>query len=69
MSKIKIVALGGLNENGKNMYVVEVDKSIFVFDCGLKYAFDRMLGVDYIIPNIDYLKQNRKKIKGIFLSH
>lgn len=69
MSKIRIFALGGLNENGKNMYVVEVDKSIFVFDCGLKYAIDQMLGVDYIIPNIDYLKQNKKKIKGLFLTH
>lgn len=69
MSKIKIFALGGLNENGKNMYVVEVDKSIFVFDAGLKYANDKMLGVDYIIPNIDYLKENQKKIKGIFLTH
>lgn len=69
MSKIRIFALGGLNENGKNMYVIEVDKNIFVFDCGLKYANDRMLGVDYVIPNIDYLKQNRKKIKGIFLTH
>jgi len=69
LSKIRIFALGGLNENGKNMYVVEVDKNIFVFDCGLKYANDRMLGVDYVIPNIDYLKQNRKRIRGIFLSH
>ncbi len=69
LSKIRIFALGGLNENGKNMYVVEVDKSIFVFDCGLKYAHDRMLGVDYVIPNIDYLKQNKKRIKGIFLTH
>ena len=69
MSKIKIFALGGLNENGKNMYVVEVDKNIFVFDCGLKYQTDRMLGVDYTIPNIDYLKENKKRIKGIFLTH
>ena len=49
MSKIKIFALGGLNELGKNMYVVEVDKDIFVFDAGLKYADDSMLGVDYVI--------------------
>ena len=65
MSKIKIFALGGLNENGKNMYVVEVDKSIFVFDAGLKYANDKMLGVDYIIPNIDYLKETVKSIYKI----
>lgn len=69
MSKIKIFALGGLNEVGKNMYVVEVDKDIFIFDAGLKYADDKMLGVDYIIPNYDYLKQNQERIKGIFITH
>lgn len=69
MSKIKICALGGLNENGKNMYVIEVDKDIFVFDAGLKYADDKMLGVDYIIPNVDYLKDNKKRIKGFFITH
>ena len=69
MSKIKIFALGGLNEVGKNMYVVEVDNDIFVFDAGLKYADDKMLGVDYIIPNYDYLKENKKRIKGIFITH
>lgn len=69
MSKINIFSLGGLNENGKNMYIVEVDKSIFVLDAGLKYADDKMLGVDYIIPNYDYLKENRDKVKGIFITH
>ena len=69
MSKIKIFGLGGLNENGKNMYIVEVDKDIFVFDAGLKYADDKMLGVDYIIPNYDYIKNNIKNVKGIFITH
>ncbi len=69
MSKINIFSLGGLNENGKNMYVVEVDKDIFVFDAGLKYENDRPLGIDYIIPNYDYLVKNQKRIKGIFLTH
>jgi len=69
MSKIKIFALGGLNENGKNMYVVDVDDNIFIFDAGLKYPTSNMLGVDYIIPKLDYLKENKKKIKGIFLTH
>lgn len=66
---IKIFALGGLNENGKNMYVVNVDDEIYVFDAGLKYADDKMLGVDYIIPNYDYLINNKDKVKGIFLTH
>ena len=69
MSKIRMFALGGLNENGKNMYVVNVDKDIFVFDAGLKYDNDLNLGIDYIIPNIDYLIKNRNNIKGIFLTH
>ena len=58
MSKINIVALGGQNEIGKNMYVVEVDSKIFIFEAGLKYADDKLLGVDYIIPNYEYLKEN-----------
>ena len=69
MSKIKIFALGGLNENGKNCYVVNVDEDIFVFDAGLKYDNTLNLGIDYIIPNVDYLIENKKKIKGIFLTH
>jgi len=69
MSKIKIFALGGQNEMGKNMYVIEVDKDIFVFDAGLKYADDKMLGIDYIIPNFDYIKQNKNNVKGIFITH
>ena len=60
MSKIKIFSLGGLNENGKNMFVIEVDKEIFVFEAGLKYADEFTLGIDYIIPNISYLKENKK---------
>lgn len=69
MSKIKIFSLGGLNENGKNMYIVEVDKDIFIFDAGLKFDNDRNLGIDYIIPNFDYIIKNKKRVKGIFLSH
>ena len=69
MSKIKIFALGGLNENGKNMYIVNVDENIFIFDCGLKYPSANMLGVDYIIPKFDYLIENKDKIRGLFITH
>lgn len=62
-------SLGGLDENGKNMFVIEIDHSIFVFEAGLKYTDELTLGIDYIIPNVKYLKDNRKKIKGIFLTH
>lgn len=69
MSKIKIFSLGGLNEEGKNMYVVKVDSDIFIFDAGLKYASDKLLGVDYVIPNFDFIKENIKNIKGLFITH
>ncbi len=69
MSKIKMFALGGLNEIGKNMYIVEVDEDIYVFEAGLKYADDSLLGVDYIIPNYDYLLENKERIVGIFITH
>ena len=69
MSKIKLFSLGGLNENGKNMFVMEIDNDILVFEAGLKYSDECTLGIDYSIPNIDYLKQNVKRIKGVFLTH
>ena len=69
MSKIRIFGLGGLNENGKNTYIVEVDEQIFVFDCGLKYATDSMFGIDYIIPNYKYLVENKDRVVGIFVTH
>ena len=59
MCKIKIFGLGGLDENGKNAYVVEIDDDIFVFDCGLKYATGNLLGIDYIIPDFSYLIKNQ----------
>jgi ribonuclease J len=69
MCKIKIFGLGGLDENGKNCYVVEIDEDIFVFDCGLKYATGNLLGIDYVIPDFSYLVKNQKRIKGVFLTH
>lgn len=69
MCKIRIFSLGGLDEMGKNCYVVEVDNDIFVFDCGLKYANENLYGIDYIIPDFDYLIKNQNRIKGVFLTH
>ena len=69
MSKIKIYSLGGLDENGKNCYVVDVDNSLFIFDCGLKFANENLYGIDYVIPDFDYLVKNQKRIKGVFLTH
>ena len=69
MSKINIMSLGGLNENGKNLYTVSVDDRILIFDCGMKYAPDKMYGVDYVIPDFDYLISNKDKIVGLFITH
>jgi len=69
MSKIKIFSLGGLDENGKNTYIIEVDDSLFIFDCGLKYASENLYGIDYIIPDFDYLVKNKDRIKGLFVTH
>ena len=69
MSKIKIFSLGGLNENGKNMYIISVDNDIFVFDAGLKRVDEKLLGIDYIIPDYDYIKENLNNIKGLFITH
>ena len=69
MSKIKIFGLGGLSESGKNSYVVEVDNDIYVFDAGIKFASGNLLGIDYIMPDFSYLVKNRKRIKGLFITH
>ena len=58
-SKIKCFALGGLDESGKNLFIIEIDDKIFVLDCGIKYPDKHMPGVDFIIPNFDYLKENK----------
>lgn len=69
MTKIKIVPLGGLRENGKNMYVVEVGEDLFVLDCGLLYPEGEMFGIDAVIPDFNYLASNRDRLAGVFLTH
>ncbi len=68
-SKIKILALGGLGENGKNMYVIDVNEKIFILDAGLKYPEEELLGVDAVIPDFKYLIENKERIVGLFLTH
>lgn len=69
MADIKITPLGGVREFGKNMYLVEVNDQIFILDAGLKYAEMDMLGVDFVIPDISYLIENKSRVAGIFLTH
>lgn len=69
MDQVRIFALGGLDENGKNMYVVEVNEAIFIIEAGLKYPDTGQLGVEFIIPDFSYLIENKDRIKGIFITH
>jgi ribonuclease J len=66
---LKIIALGGLGEIGMNMMVVEYRDTFFIIDAGLMFPEDYMLGIDYVIPNMDYIRQNSSKILGIVLTH
>lgn len=69
MSDIKVMALGGVRENGKNLYLAEVKETIFILDAGAKYPENEQLGVDVIVPNFDYLEENKHRIAGVFLTH
>lgn len=66
---LKIVPLGGLGEIGLNMMVFEYDDSAFVIDAGLMFPEDYMLGVDYVIPDMNYIKQHQHKMLGVVLTH
>ena len=67
--KVRIIPLGGLGEIGKNITAIECDNEIVIIDCGVAFPDEEMYGVDLIIPDITYLKNNVEKIKGIFLTH
>ncbi|MBQ1566362.1 MAG: ribonuclease J [Erysipelotrichaceae bacterium] len=70
MQKIRLMALGGLDEDGKNMYLVEIDGDIFIVDAGLKYPSEsEQLGIEYIIPDFTYLLEHKDRVKAVFISH
>ena len=68
-NKLKIIPLGGIGEVGKNMTVIEWGNNILVIDCGLMFPNDDMLGIDYVIPDVTYLEENREKIKAFVITH
>lgn len=69
MSNIKIIPLGGVRETARNMFVVELEDSIFILDCGLAYPEGQLYGIDAVIPDFTYLEDKKDKIAGVFLTH
>lgn len=67
--KIKIIPLGGLEQIGMNITCIEYEDNIIVIDCGLAFPTDDMLGVDLVIPDVTYLKENFSKVKGFVITH
>lgn len=68
-SKLKIIPLGGMGEIGKNMTVFEYNGDMIVVDCGLSFPDDDMPGIDIVIPDMTYLRENREKLKGFLITH
>ncbi len=66
---LKIIPLGGLNEIGKNMTAYEYGNNIVIVDCGVKFPEDEMLGIDLVIPNFNYLIENKEKIRALLITH
>lgn len=67
---VRLFALGGLDEDGKNMLVIEIDGDIYICECGIKFPdVKSALGVEYITPDFSYLKENKERVKGILITH
>jgi len=69
MEQVRICALGGLDENGKNLYLLEINEAIFIIEVGFKYPEIGQLGIESIIPNFEYIYENKERVKGIFITH
>lgn len=68
MDKIKVMALGGLDEEGKDLYVIEVNDDIFVINAGFKYPDKNTPGIDFIISDFSYLVENKHRVKAYILT-
>ncbi len=68
-SRVRVMMLGGLNEIGKNLAVIEYENDMIIIDCGLAFPDEDMLGVDLVIPDFTYLEKNASKIRGILITH
>ena len=68
-NNVRIIPLGGIGEVGKNMTVIECGEDMIVIDCGLCFPREDMLGVDYVIPDISYLRKNKGKIRAVLITH
>ena len=69
VSSLKVIPLGGLEQIGMNITAFEYEDSIIVVDCGLSFPEDDMLGIDLVIPDVTYLKNNIDKVKGFMITH
>lgn len=69
MSNVRIFALGGLDENGKNLYCLEIDDRIFVINCGAKLPEEEQYGVESIVPDFSYLVENKERVKAVIITH
>ncbi len=67
--KVRVIPLGGLGEIGKNMMVIECGDDQVIVDCGLMFPESEMLGVDLVVPDISYIRESKKNLRGIFISH
>ena len=68
-SPVQIYALGGLNEVGKNTYCIEDDNNLIIIDAGVMFPEESVLGINYVIPDYTHLKDNRWKIRDLFITH
>ncbi|MCZ4136241.1 metallo-beta-lactamase, partial [Escherichia coli] len=68
-NKLLVAALGGVNEIGKNMYIIQYRRDIIVVDCGSKFPDETLPGIDLIVPDVSYLLENEEMVKGLIVTH